>query len=249
MLAFGMGLLAFGSALSTYIGLMMTARIAWIDAALAVVAMLALMYASAVLSAPVTPTATIVALEAGLAALAVIVREVARRRWAGSTGCSAAPTLKYEQQPEVPAMRQTFHPAIFLGAVILLCTAWLWARPPVSVVEPIARGGLRPALVEPASIELDVAILERYAGTYEGRGGFTVDLMLKNGKLFAQSAGTMPTIPFELRAISETEFFLKGPGGGAPIGVDIEFDVADDGIVRGFAAKTEYGLIEVKRVR
>ena len=140
-----------------------------------------------------------------------------------------------------------FHPAVFLGAVILLCTAWLWARAPVSAVETVARGRPRPALVVPASIELDTAILERYAGKYEGRGGFTVDLALKDGKLLAQSTGTMPSIPFELRATSETEFFLMGPG--APIGVDVEFDVARDGTVRGFAANTEYGVIEVERVR
>jgi len=38
-------------------------------------------------------------------------------------------------------------------------------------------------------------------------------------------------------------------GPTAPIGVDVEFDVARDGTVRGFAANTEYGLIEVRRVR
>jgi hypothetical protein len=38
-------------------------------------------------------------------------------------------------------------------------------------------------------------------------------------------------------------------GPNAPIGVDVEFDVAHDGTVRGFAASTEYGIIEVKRVR
>jgi hypothetical protein len=141
-------------------------------------------------------------------------------------------------------MIPTFHPGIFLGAVIALCTAWLWARPTVSAVETIARGGgPRPAVVDPASIELDTAILERYAGKYEGRGGFTIDLTLKDGKLFAQSASTMPSIPFELRATSETEFFLKG------MGVDLEFDVARDGTVRGFSADTEYGVIEVTRVR
>ena len=112
-------------------------------------------------------------------------------------------------------MRQTFHPALFLGAVILLCTAWLWTRPPEPVVERLARSSPRPALVEPASIALDTAIVERYAGKYEGRGGFTIDLTLKDGKLFAQSSGTMPTMPFELRAISETEFFLKTGRGRA----------------------------------
>jgi hypothetical protein len=144
-------------------------------------------------------------------------------------------------------MLPKLHPAVFLGAVVLLCAMWLWARPPVSAIETVARGRPRPALVEPASIELDAAILERYTGKYEGRGGFTVDLTLKNGKLLAQSVGTIPSPPYELRATSETEFFLMGPI--APIGVDIEFDVARDGTVRSFAASTEYGLIEVKRVR
>lgn len=136
-----------------------------------------------------------------------------------------------------------FHPAVFLSAVILLCAAWLWARPPVSAIETAARGRPRPALVEPASIKLDPAILERYVGKYQGRGGFTVDLAVKDGKLFAQG----DTIRYELRATSETKFFLMGPI--APIGVDVEFDVDRDGTVRGFAANTEYGVIEVKRVR
>ena len=139
-----------------------------------------------------------------------------------------------------------FHPAVFLGAVLLLCTAWLWARPPVSAIETVARRTPLPAVVVPESIKLDTAILERYVGTYEGRGGLTVDLALKNGRLLAQSAAAMP-IPLELRATSETEFFLMGPT--APIGVDVEFDVTHDGTVRGFAANTEFGVIEVTRVR
>ena len=134
-----------------------------------------------------------------------------------------------------------FHPAVFLGAVILLCAAWLWARPPVSAIETVARGRPRPALVEPASIKLDAAILERYTGKYEGRGDFTIDLTVKDGKLIAQSV-----VPYELRATSETEFFVML---NAPIGVDVKFDVARDGTVRGFSANTEYGVIEAKRVR
>ena len=134
-----------------------------------------------------------------------------------------------------------------IGVAILLCAAWLSMRPPVSAIETIARGRPRPALVVPKSIELDQAFLERYVGEYEGRGNFTVALTVKNGKLFAQSTGSIPTGPIELRATSETEFFLMGPN--APIGVDVEFDVDGDGTVHGFAANTEYGLIEVKRVR
>ncbi len=80
-LAFGMGLLALGTALSTYIGLTVTARIGWRDAALAVIVMLALMRTAVHVSSPATPTTTIVAYEIGLAALSLIVRELARRRW------------------------------------------------------------------------------------------------------------------------------------------------------------------------
>jgi hypothetical protein len=143
-------------------------------------------------------------------------------------------------------MLPKFHPAVFLGAVILVCTVWLWVRPPVSAIETAARGGTPlAARIVPASIELDAAILERYIGKYEGRGGFTVDLSMKDGKLLAHAGA----FPYELRATSETEFFLMVPGSPNPPGVDVEFDVARDGTVRGFAANTDYGLIEVKRVR
>jgi hypothetical protein len=81
VLACGMGLLALGSALSTYIGLIVTARIGWGDATLAALTMLSLMAAAIYISRSATPTATIVALEAGLAALTLVVRELARRRW------------------------------------------------------------------------------------------------------------------------------------------------------------------------
>jgi hypothetical protein len=38
-------------------------------------------------------------------------------------------------------------------------------------------------------------------------------------------------------------------GPTAPVGVDVEVDVARDGTVRGFAANTEYGDLEEQRVR
>jgi hypothetical protein len=81
MLAFGMGLLALGTTLSTYIGLIVTARIGWRDAALAVIVILALMRTAFLAASPATPTATIVAYQLGLAALALFLRELARSRW------------------------------------------------------------------------------------------------------------------------------------------------------------------------
>jgi len=81
VVAFGMGLLALASALSTYIGLIVTARIGWRDAVLAVTTMVALMTAVVYLSSPATATTTIVAFVGGLTALTFVVREIARRRW------------------------------------------------------------------------------------------------------------------------------------------------------------------------
>jgi hypothetical protein len=81
LLAFGMSLLALGTALSTYVGLIVTARIGLGDAALAVTAMLALMAPAVYLVRPTTPTATIWALVAGLGVLTLILRELARHRW------------------------------------------------------------------------------------------------------------------------------------------------------------------------
>jgi len=58
-----------------------TARIGWRDAALAVIVILALMRTAFVALWPTTPTTTLVAYELGLAALALVVRELARSRW------------------------------------------------------------------------------------------------------------------------------------------------------------------------
>jgi hypothetical protein len=81
-LAFGLGLLALGTALSTYLGLLITAAIGWRLAVLAVATMLALMIASMYVATPATPTTTFLALEGGLGAAAVVYRRLAARRWA-----------------------------------------------------------------------------------------------------------------------------------------------------------------------
>ena len=81
VLAFGMGLVALGTTLSTYIGLIVTARIGWTDAGLAVLAMLGLMRTAVHVASPTMPTTTIAAYEIALAALALFLRELARRRW------------------------------------------------------------------------------------------------------------------------------------------------------------------------
>jgi hypothetical protein len=82
VLAYGMGLVMLGIALSTYLGLMITAPIGWLDAALAVIAMVALMVAADYASKPTTPMTFVLVFEAALAAFALLLRAVAQRRWA-----------------------------------------------------------------------------------------------------------------------------------------------------------------------
>ena len=81
MLAFGLGLMTLGTALSTYLGLLVTASIGWKECVLAAATMIALMMASTYTASPATPAMTIVALQGGLAAAALAFRQFAAWRW------------------------------------------------------------------------------------------------------------------------------------------------------------------------
>jgi hypothetical protein len=137
-------------------------------------------------------------------------------------------------------MSRTIHPAAFLSGAIAFCALWLWLQPegPQIDLASTPRGGARPAR---ASIQVDPAILERYVGHYEGRADFTVDLSIKDGRLYAKSPAT---VSFEMLATSETEFFLKE---SPDIGV--KFRVDGRSTVTGFDATTPYGPVSVNRTR
>jgi len=136
-------------------------------------------------------------------------------------------------------MKVTIHPAVFLSACMVFCALWLWLKPVESALAPVRA----PRIARPvrASITLDLAILERYVGRYEGRADFTVDLSMKDGRLYAQSPGY---VPFEMLATSELEFFLKESPD-----VDVKFRLDGRGSVLGFDAATPYGPMSVDRVR
>jgi hypothetical protein len=136
-------------------------------------------------------------------------------------------------------MKVTIHPALFLSGALVFCTLWLWLKP---VELPVATAST-PRIARPAraSITLDLAILERYVGRYEGRADFTVDLSMKDGRLYAQSPGY---VPFEMLATSELEFFLKESPD-----VDVKFRLDGRGSVLGFDAATPYGPMSVDRAR
>jgi hypothetical protein len=136
-------------------------------------------------------------------------------------------------------MRATSHPAVFLLGCIAFCALWLSLVP---VEPPPAPAGVRrSAQPARASVKLDMPMLERYVGRYRGRGDFTVDMAMKDGRLFAQSPGT---IQFEMLPTSEIEFFLKESPD-----IDVKFRLDSDGAVIGFDATTPYGPLSLDRAR
>jgi hypothetical protein len=82
VLVHGIGLVMLGIALSTYLGMMITAPIGWLDAALAIAAMVLLLIAANYASKLATPASLVFVFEAALAGLALILRVIAQRRWA-----------------------------------------------------------------------------------------------------------------------------------------------------------------------
>jgi hypothetical protein len=128
---------------------------------------------------------------------------------------------------------------VFLSGALVFCALWLWLEPePLIAAASAPRRSAQPA---GASIEVDTAVLGRYVGRYEGRADFTVDLSMKDGRLYAQSPGT---VPFEMLATSETEFFLKQSPD-----IDVKFRLDGRGAVIGFDAATPYGPVSVERAR
>jgi hypothetical protein len=81
MLASGLPLILLGTVLSTYLGLMITRGLRWLEIVSGVVVMLSLMVLAELVAHEHVHFITVFALEAGLAVLAMTLRSVARRRW------------------------------------------------------------------------------------------------------------------------------------------------------------------------
>jgi len=75
-------LLILGTATSTYLGLMLTRGVRWPEALLALALMLTLMTLPLMLDARAPNVTAVVALEVILAIVAIVLRFVARSRWA-----------------------------------------------------------------------------------------------------------------------------------------------------------------------
>ena len=81
LLAFGMPLLVLGAVLSTYLGLLLTRGISWIECVLGTGVMLTLMTIALLLGGDEINRPVILTLLVALAALAVTLRQWAQRRW------------------------------------------------------------------------------------------------------------------------------------------------------------------------
>jgi hypothetical protein len=82
LLAVGIPLLVLGTVLSTYLGLMITRGLRWLEALLAMSVMVTLMAIAVLAARSLENLPTVVALEALLVAAAIVFRFIARRRWA-----------------------------------------------------------------------------------------------------------------------------------------------------------------------
>ena len=81
LLAAGLPLLVLGTVLSTYLGLMVTRGLRWVEAGVGVFVMLGLMTLAIVIVEQGNNLALVFVAEVLLAGLAFVLREVARRRW------------------------------------------------------------------------------------------------------------------------------------------------------------------------
>ncbi len=82
LLVIGLPLLILGTVLSTYLGLMLTQRLRWSESLLAIAIMLALMAVAVLAARNAAGLTVVVLLESALAITALVLRYVARSRWA-----------------------------------------------------------------------------------------------------------------------------------------------------------------------
>jgi hypothetical protein len=82
LMAMGLPLVALGTVASTYLGLSLTRGLRWFEGSLGVTLMLTLMAVSQMLGAHPVPLTAVIAVEILLAVASVVLRTVARRRWA-----------------------------------------------------------------------------------------------------------------------------------------------------------------------
>ncbi|HET7131691.1 MAG TPA: hypothetical protein VFJ95_05555 [Gammaproteobacteria bacterium] len=136
-------------------------------------------------------------------------------------------------------MRVHVHPAGFLVSAVAVSTAWLWLRPVTETAAPAVPSSTprppRPADTRP-SVQVDAAVLERYAGRYEVEG-FAVAVSVDGQRLLVRGDDGLRA---GLRAASETTFFFEDFAG------EITFAAGEP--APGFVADLPGGRLQGKRV-
>jgi hypothetical protein len=92
LLAAGLPLLALGTVVSTYLGLLLTRGLRWPESVLAIALMLVLMTVPLMLENPDANLPAVIGIEVCLAVLAIVLRAVAARRWAEIDWTQCRPT-------------------------------------------------------------------------------------------------------------------------------------------------------------
>ena len=92
LMAMGLPLVVLGTLASTYLGLSLTRGLRWFEASLGVTLMLTLMAVSQMLGAQPAQLTAVIAIEILLAVAAVVLRTLARRRWARIDWTQCRPT-------------------------------------------------------------------------------------------------------------------------------------------------------------
>jgi hypothetical protein len=81
LLMTGLPLLVLGTLLSTYLGLMITRGLRWLEILSGIGVMLMLMFLAVFIAREDVALVTVFSLECGLAGIAIALRSIARRRW------------------------------------------------------------------------------------------------------------------------------------------------------------------------
>jgi len=99
LLAMGLPLLVLGTTTSTYLGLMITRGLGWLESLLGIVLMLALMIVAVLAAGATTDARLVMAFELLLAVVALVLRFAAQARWAGIDWSQCRPERLIARRP------------------------------------------------------------------------------------------------------------------------------------------------------
>jgi hypothetical protein len=113
------------------------------------------------------------------------------------------------------------------------------------------RDSLLKRLPPPREVQIPPDILDRYAGVYEDTPHYRITIEREGGRLIWRSGITWldsERYAFELRPLSETEFFTYGPGSLERGRATVTFSLDEDGRVEGLRSESDGVYFDARRV-